>query len=509
MRILCVFFLCLLHHGVSLCQQDAVADSLNRELELAKGRKDNDAQLKLLAALVNQSFSSDLHASMGYADRMVILAKEIDQLADLITAYSKRGEINVALGSDELAIADYQQAMELAREGKLKLREGAAMHNLAIVYTNRSEHMEALELRKQSLAIFEELDSLWHQQLAHTNIGVTYFYLDDYQQAIDHYYQAIKLADVLDKPELKYNPYQNIGLIYKKLDEYDKALEMYGIAQQLLENGGGTQVDLVNLLGNMASTYDAMGRADTAIVLYQRSLSLSREMGYARGEASALNNLGFVYSELSEHVTAMDYLRQALALYERSPDYVATSGLHITMAQTLLAATEGELERMGISPAIRLAEAKRAVDTALAHADRSESPSRRANALEVLADIYKKQGLYADALAAYEGHIAIRDSLFGEEKKADMVRAEMQYELGKRDAEAAAEMRRHKAIRNDIIAGGTLLLLAGGGVFVAYKKRKDVLEKQRELSHRATLSEHEMRVQRLQMNPHFIFNSLN
>ena len=504
-----MFFFCLLCPGAGLCQQDAVADSLSRELKRAEDRKDNDAQLKVLSALIEYYYTFDPLVSMGYADQMVALAKDSDQLEALITAYSDKGDINVVLGNDEQAIADYEHARELARDGKLKLREGTAMHNLAIVYTNRSEYLKALELRKESLVIFEEQNSLRHQQAAHTNLGVTYFYLGDYQQAIDHYYDAIKLADVLGKPELKYNPYQNIGLIYKKLEEYDKALQMYGMARQLLESGVGTQSDLVNLLENIASAYDAKGLPDTAIVLYRRSLLLSRKMGYARGEASALTSLGVVYSGLGEHVTAMDDLRQALVLYRHSPDYDATSVLYATKAQILLAATEADLERMGVSSAGRMADAKRAADTALAHADRAESPSRRADALEVLAGIYKKQGAYAQALAAYEGYIAIRDSLFGEEKKADMVRTEMQYELGRRDAEAAAELQRHRTVRNAIMAGGVWLLLAGGGVFMAYKKRKDALEKQRELAHQSALLEHTMRVLRLQMNPHFIFNSLN
>jgi LytS/YehU family sensor histidine kinase len=58
-------------------------------------------------------------------------------------------------------------------------------------------------------------------------------------------------------------------------------------------------------------------------------------------------------------------------------------------------------------------------------------------------------------------------------------------------------------------AGVAVILRAGLSSFVLYKRRRDAEERRKEADLRAKVSDTEMKVLRLQMNPHFIFNSLN
>ncbi|HVS96903.1 MAG TPA: histidine kinase, partial [Puia sp.] len=60
-----------------------------------------------------------------------------------------------------------------------------------------------------------------------------------------------------------------------------------------------------------------------------------------------------------------------------------------------------------------------------------------------------------------------------------------------------------------LIAGVLILLAAGLSGFALYKRRRDADERRKEADLKATVAETEMKVLRLQMNPHFIFNSLN
>ncbi len=64
-------------------------------------------------------------------------------------------------------------------------------------------------------------------------------------------------------------------------------------------------------------------------------------------------------------------------------------------------------------------------------------------------------------------------------------------------------------IRNSsIIIGGILILAAIAGIII-YKRRKDSIEKKKEAEFNVQVADTEMKALRAQMNPHFIYNSLN
>jgi LytS/YehU family sensor histidine kinase len=106
------------------------------------------------------------------------------------------------------------------------------------------------------------------------------------------------------------------------------------------------------------------------------------------------------------------------------------------------------------------------------------------------------------------------------EKKSDIARRTLQFEFDKKEAllkadyqreqELAFEKLKQQRIQNNSVMGGTaLLLIAAVTTFLLYKKRADAEQQRKEADLRARVTETEMKALRSQMNPHFIFNSLN
>jgi len=91
------------------------------------------------------------------------------------------------------------------------------------------------------------------------------------------------------------------------------------------------------------------------------------------------------------------------------------------------------------------------------------------------------------------------------DKKETLLKAD----LDKKEALANAEIKRQLIIKNSAMGGASVLLLAGAIIFVLYKRRRDAEEQKKESDFKAEVSETEMKALRSQMNPHFIFNSLN
>ena len=146
--------------------------------------------------------------------------------------------------------------------------------------------------------------------------------------------------------------------------------------------------------------------------------------------------------------------------------------------------------------------------------------SWQANALGTLSKTYEKQKDFAKALDAYKQAVILKDSSLNDNKKQEVTRLEMQYDFDKKEALtkaandkkaalAAAEINKQKVIRNASIGIGSILLLAAIAIFIFYKRRKDAIEKKKEAEFNAQVADTEMKALRAQMNPHFIFNSLN
>ena len=76
-------------------------------------------------------------------------------------------------------------------------------------------------------------------------------------------------------------------------------------------------------------------------------------------------------------------------------------------------------------------------------------------------------------------------------------------------AEHTAEIKQQKIIKNAVISCALILLAGSLFLFIFYKRKRDAVNRQQEAELRAEMGDTEMKALRSQMNPHFIFNSLN
>src|SRR5690606_20366982 len=117
-------------------------------------------------------------------------------------------------------------------------------------------------------------------------------------------------------------------------------------------------------------------------------------------------------------------------------------------------------------------------------------------------------------------YIKLRDSIYNKEKERVLIQKQIQFDYEKKEALLTAgfeqekalnlmELSRQRAIKNSVSGGAILLFLASIGGYFLYSKRRNAEEKQKESEFNAQVAEVEMKALRSQMNPHFIFNSLN
>lgn len=484
--------------GVALAQQPAV-DSLLRVLQ--HHTKPDTIRLHLLNELSYAYYAVDPGKGIAIAGEAVALAKQLTNLPLLAAAYNNKGTNHWAKGEDSLAMDAGEKALSIHQETGNKPGAAKALNNLALNYYNLSDFRKALEYHETALSLFRELDHAAGIAHSYSNMGVVYLSLSDYPKALQHFLNGARFWQEGDSAALA-NTFLNIGLVYKNMKEYPRALQYAKDALEIYVRHGQKQGE-ANACGNLGTLYNENGYPDTALHYYQRSLQLNNAIGNKRRIASDLVNIAVVYQHMKDHKMAMRFLQRGLRLYEQTNDRENTSFTLIKLAEISLdapATANGNPPLNYLKRALQLAED-------------AGSLQNQHLAWEAMSKAYQAYGRDAQALEAYKRHIMFRDSIYNSAQTKEITRQQISFEFEKKEALlnaaheksnalANAEIKRRKTINTAVITGAIFLLAAGGTVYTLSRKRKDA-------EFRAKIADTEMKALRAQMNPHFIFNSLN
>ncbi len=371
-----------------------------------------------------------------------------------VTILLNLSDANIYRDPDEsMKYADL--SLQLAR--KLQWQKGIALalRQKGNVYYVLSDNLNAMDCFQQALNIGESLNIRFFNASVMNNIANIYSDLAKYDLALEYYNRLLSISRELKLQKQQIIAHINIGTVYTELKEYATALKHYQESLQLAEKAGNKRY-AASILNNMGITYDKSGDFKNALKYFNQSVELSREVSNKYSEAASLNGIAKIYIKQGDEVNAEKYGQRSLT----------------------------------ISQEIKAVE-------------------WQAEAWQTLSAIYEDKHHYEKALDAYRQYIILRDSVMNEQKKSELTRKEMQYKFDKKEALAQAALGRQRLVKNSILAGALLFLLAGITSFVFYKRKRDAEGLKKEAEFKALVSETEMKALRAQMNPHFIFNSLN
>lgn len=162
--------------------------------------------------------------------------------------------------------------------------------------------------------------------------GVEQFQQGRYREALQTFEQALAIAREMDDRDRQGRTLSYMGFVYFTLEDYPKALEFY---QQALaaykaigenDKNGDISYDSVyknneaSLLNNIGSVYSNLGDYEVALQFHQQALEIARKTGNLGLKKKALNNVGQIYSSLGEYALALDFYQQALEMRDRVVD---------------------------------------------------------------------------------------------------------------------------------------------------------------------------------------------
>lgn len=392
-----------------------------------------------------------------------------------------------------------KRLVDKATEGHSLEVESYALNKLGEIYRNKSLYDRALKAHQKAETLAQAADNIQLEAISLNMIGVVYRRMDFIKPALDYHKKALDLAKTVKNPTeelmLSIAVSQNsMGNIYLTLKQYDLAIEQFE-KSLVIENQLGNRLGLAINYHNLGYADEAKGLLDLALKNYKRSLNYNEQIDSEVGRVICYNSIGQVYIKQGKYKDAKVIIEQGLkkALKLGDQYYISYAYINLGWAQQKL--QMDDLAETNLKKGLEVSGTYGLTTSTV-------------DAHKHLSELYRKKDDYKEALEHFEKAVELEQTIFTERNMQYVSDIIIQYENEAKTNQIIQlanenELVRSKLQRNQTIFWAALLTLTiVAGIMIA-------INRNRQLSHEKQILTLEQDMLRSQMNPHFIFNSLN
>lgn len=421
-------FFCLM--SIFLCSIEAYAHVHNQKtidsltVELNKTKTDT-GRVNILNELSYTLPCNDTGKSY-YALKALEIAKSIKWNKGIVGAYIRMADFySECKNNYPQALTWLKKADSLASTTADSGLKVTALSRLADINNSMAEYANAIAYYRQCLAL---KPAIGEQIGILGNMGLVYHSLGDFSKSLQCYEESYN-KDVQYMISAQTHTEQDslmvMGLlitiadIYFESNQIDKALENYKRVQGY---GPKKHYEIIDawIFAGMGKCYHQMNKDSVSIEFYEKALDKSKELKDYQDESRILNEMGALYLDDGNLDKAMDLTRQSLAIAEGKAGNDAIS--EDLTQQSLTGITLGKIYT-------RQKEYKKALvylQDAIGICKKTGALNNEKEAWLALNNTYDKMNKCSEAYAAYKQYIAIKDSLFSQDKAREMTRLDMQ-----------------------------------------------------------------------------------
>jgi tetratricopeptide (TPR) repeat protein len=370
---------------------------------------------------------------------------------------------------------------------------------LGVLARNTSRYQESIRLHLRALKFAEELKDSESIVNSLNMLGVSYRRLDEVRLALDFHKQALSISEkiktksesILRSTAVSLN---SIGNIYLVLKQYDLAEQQF-VKSLKIEGELDNKLGLAINYQNLGIIKEEQNKLDEALVNYKRSLDFNKQINSALGKIICQNSIGQILIKQNKPMEGLQKILPTITEAEKLGDkyYIAMAKINSGWAYSILKDYDNALKYLQDGLEITI---------------ENSFNSSTSQAFAHLAYLYEYKGDYAKALENLKRKQEFSEKILNEDNLRYTAELIVKYDNEKKENHIALlqkenELVKYKLFENQrimIFLGGLLLLLAGL-LFIWYR--------QYQLKNEKKMLMLEQQMMRSQMNPHFLFNSLN
>jgi tetratricopeptide (TPR) repeat protein len=391
---------------------------------------------------------------------------------------------------------------KMAEARRMKSFAAKTLNVKLVAFVTKGENDSALACGRRVLELYRSIGHYQGVTMMADNIAVIYMNQGSYYQSLNLLFKSLRLKEHLHDSLLLSSSFINISKIYNYLGILDSAVCYQERALTIVERRGPRPA-LLTVVSNLGNFYQRKKQMEKSLMFYERARKLAEEFGAGLRLAQVYNNLTCYYRDNND-------LKKALAYQNKSVEICQGLNNQVALAESmhLLSTVYYYMEQ--------LEKARAIAEGAISLLGDEKMPELRRDMYADLGNIYYNQKNYNKALHLHLRFIVLRDSIRNDSLTIATLAAQSRAAAEKREMKLKAEADQRLAViqseaeRRDqrkniwIVVTVSLLLILGLSGYFTYRhwRQKNVIadQKNRLLSEKLLVT---------QMNPHFIFNSLN
>ena len=252
------------------------------------------------------------------AEIMLDLSTRLDDTSRKSIAYRHLGEYYRLISEWDKALEYYQLALETCPH-KDGLERASVLRNKGTVHHLKGEFDLAIADYNKALDALDDSPISTEHVLTHNNLGICLKRMGKLEEAIVHFETAQYLAEQSGDLHAQTFPLGNLALIHYDAGRYEKAHELFVKHLNILEQTGDMTSRARTLL-NIGNIFFQVGLYDQASDYFRESLRARQRMSDRQGEAIVLHHLAHIDCERGNFDFCIDRLTEALVIHSEIGD---------------------------------------------------------------------------------------------------------------------------------------------------------------------------------------------
>ena len=378
--------------------------------------------------------------------------------------------------------------------------------NLADVKDKNAQYHQAIYYLKEAESLLEETNELYLHARIYNKLGIAYKKLDLVGPSLNYLNKTIDLTEKEPGDNFKLkkiiaNAHKNTGEILTSLRQYDLAIIAFNKAIRINKEQENHFFLAINYQ-ELAYAKEQLGLLNEALIDYNKAAFIYENTFESElGKAIIYSCIGELYLAKGMYKEAMVILKDAAKRAEKTDDKLHIADIYMNLGKSQSFTGQINLAKTNILKGIKMSEVG------------SESLEVRMfenkiNAIKVLSDIYQSEKNFEAALKLYKTADSLKNRVsdkrnvsylnglllkYENETKLNLVKALKSKEV----LSASTQTNVALTVLLSVIA----VLLITVLLFIFHRQQQSNQEKK--------ILALEQNMLKSQMNPHFIFNSLN
>jgi signal transduction histidine kinase len=165
-------------------------------------------------------------------------------------------------------------------------------------------------LAEEAMAIAADKGMFSYELNALQTIGFSHFYEYDFDKAIEVFKAGLEKAKQRSDLSTESSFQNSLAMVYEQISEFPSAVKHYQRSFEI-DSIRNDSANICISLGNLANTFQSMGKTDSAILLHKQAIEI-RESRKDPNVHNNYNNLGTIYHQNGRYNLAIDlYLKAA------------------------------------------------------------------------------------------------------------------------------------------------------------------------------------------------------